>query len=265
MPDSTTRMYWDCAVLCLLLYTIIVLPIRVAFSAADQQVDPIDVFVDVLFFVDIIVSFFSAYKTAKGTVVTDPRKITQSYLSSWFIADVLGTFPFYLISSGSITRLSGILRIPRLLKVLKLVRLVKLVRTYRLQKFFEAVEYSPRIHQGLIRIVKLLFIILAFAHFSACLWYFTGDVMYDVDDPYTRSWIARTFHENEHAIIYEKMSRRYIVSVYWAISGLTTVGFGDVVPQENLELVFTILLMITGATTFSYITATVSSVLHDYD
>ena len=88
----------------LLLYTVIVLPVRVAFSPVSDQIDPIDVIVDVLFFTDIIINFFSAYKDSNGIIVTNPRKISSNYLSTWFIADVLGTFPFYLIGSGSLAR-----------------------------------------------------------------------------------------------------------------------------------------------------------------
>ena len=40
---------------------------------------------------------------------------------------------------------------------------------------------------------------------------------------------------------------------------------GDITPETTLEIIFTILMMITGATIFSYITATVSSVLSDSD
>merc|ERR1712048_1252982 len=54
-------------------------------------------------------------------------------------------------------------------------------------------------------------------------------------------------------------------SMYWSITTLTTVGFGDLTPETNLEICFTIIMMLVGATMFSYITATVSSVLHDMD
>ena len=46
------------------------------------------------------------------------------FFSTWFVPDVIATFPFYLIGENAVGRVSAVLRIPRLLKVLRLVRLV---------------------------------------------------------------------------------------------------------------------------------------------
>ncbi|ETO15280.1 hypothetical protein RFI_22086 [Reticulomyxa filosa] len=49
------------------------------------------------------------------------------------------------------------------------------------------------------------------------------------------------------------------------VGTLATVGFGDIIPITVLEIWFTIGLVFIGTIIFSYITATVSSVLHDFD
>eukprot|EP01083_Nonionella_stella_P099945 281310_1 len=262
-PDSTVRQMWDIVVLFLLLYTMIYLPLKVAFYKSDdpKNVDPGDITVDILFFLDIIMSFVTAHKLPDGTVIKRFDDISASYLRSWFIVDLVATFPFYLIGSSTLDRIAPIIRIPRLLKMLRLVRLVKLVRAYRLKKFFEKVEYSPKIHQGFIRIVKLLLLVICFAHFSACLWFFIGDLSDDADG---FSWIS-DINSVYGGVKDEDKSIQYIASLYFAISTLSTVGFGDITPQNGLEMGFAVILMLLGATTFSYITATISSVMHDFD
>ena len=87
---------------------------------------------------------------------------------------------------------------------------VKLIRTYRLKKVFEALEYSPRVHQGVVRIGKLLFLVVSFGHFSACIWYFIGDITRIDGELHPDSWIKRAFSETGNsALIIEDSARKY--------------------------------------------------------
>ena len=102
--------------------------------------------------------------------------------------------------------------------------------------------------------------IIGFAHFSACIWFFVGSLgesegLSWVNDPQTKYG----------GIVDEPIAIQYITSLYFTISALAAVGFGDVVPQTEGEMVFASILMIVGCTIFSYITAIVSSVMHDFD
>ena len=138
--NSPKRAIWDIVVLGLLIYTIVVLPVRVSFAGDNDTVNAFDIIIDVLFLLDIIVSFFSAYRLPDGTQVKSFYLISLNYVKSWFFIDVIATFPFYLFtSSGVIAKLSLFARIPRLLKMVRLVRLIKLLRAYQLKKFFEKI------------------------------------------------------------------------------------------------------------------------------
>lgn len=122
-------------------------------------------------------------------------------------------------------------------------------------------EYSPRLHQGLVRIGKIFVFMIAFAHFSACMWYFCGEVTSQGDELDELSWISRL----DVDITDQSQAIKYMYSLYYAICTLTTVGYGDVVPRTEPEIVFAITMMLIGALFICYITATVSSVLHDFD
>ena len=45
---------------------------------------------------------------------------------------------------------------------------------------------------------------------------------------------------------------KYINSLYWSLVTMVTVGYGDIVPQNNLEKVFCILTMLIGFTIFGF-------------
>ena len=43
---------------------------------------------------------------------------------------------------------------------------------------------------------------------------------------------------------------RYIAGVYWAITTMTTVGYGDILPKSDVERLYATIIMLLGATVF---------------
>lgn len=84
----------------LLCYTATFLPLRTAF----MEVDPMGLFefeliIDVLFMIDLIINFISAY-TDKNTGFIEVRfkKIAKGYITSWFLLDLTACIPFQLLT-----------------------------------------------------------------------------------------------------------------------------------------------------------------------
>ena len=59
--------------------------------------------------------------------------------------------------------------------------------------------------------------------------------------------------------------RQYLAAVYWAITTMTTVGYGDVVPITDSERAFTIFAMIVGGGFYGYVVAQATRVVADFD
>lgn len=57
----------------------------------------------------------------------------------------------------------------------------------------------------------------------------------------------------------------YVVSMYWCITTITTVGFGDITADNNLERVFSILIMLIGVFGFSFMNGTMASLFTSMD
>lgn len=73
-------------------------------------------------------------------------------------------------------------------------------------------------------------------HCASCFYYYIAD---HYPDP-NKTWIGLAigdFHK-------EDLSLRYVMSVYWAITTLSTTGYGDLHPVNMREMVFDIFYML---------------------
>jgi voltage-gated potassium channel len=55
--------------------------------------------------------------------------------------------------------------------------------------------------------------------------------------------------------------RRYITALYWGMSTLCTVGYGDVTPMNSAEKLFSMLAMVIGVTVFAYFMGTIAALI----
>jgi hypothetical protein len=54
---------------------------------------------------------------------------------------------------------------------------------------------------------------------------------------------------------------RYVISLYWAVTTMSTVGYGDVVAINQLEMFVSMLSMLIGASVFAYFMGAMSTLL----
>jgi len=57
----------------------------------------------------------------------------------------------------------------------------------------------------------------------------------------------------------------YIYSIYWSVTTITTVGYGDISGENNLEKGYCIIVMLIGVICFSFASGSLSSILQNYD
>ena len=55
--------------------------------------------------------------------------------------------------------------------------------------------------------------------------------------------------------------RKYLVAMYWSISTVTTLSYGDIFPHTDLEKVFIMIAMVVGAATYAYIIGGICGIL----
>ena len=75
----------------------------------------------------------------------------------------------------------------------------------------------------------------------------------------SKSWVVLNGIEHSDVVT------QYIRSLYWTVTILTTVGYGEITPHLNYEYVFTSLVMIIGAFMYAFIIGNIASLISTLD
>lgn len=128
-----------------------------------------------------------------------------------------------------------------LTSLLKTARLLRLVRVAR--KLDRYSEYGAAV------LFLLMCTFVLIAHWLACIWYAIGFV----ERPYTETgWLdnlaeqlGKSYNDNDSSSG-PSVKDKYVTALYFTLSSLTSVGFGNVSPNTNSEKIFSICVMVIG-------------------
>jgi hypothetical protein len=128
---------WDLILIIILLFLSLLSPYRMAFVEEEEAVwTVVQNIADIMFAVDIFVSFNTAFYDEGYLIVDNRKEIALEYLRSWFIIDMLAVIPFEflfkkLTNFGEYNGIFKLLRISRMYKFVKLSRLIKILKIIR--------------------------------------------------------------------------------------------------------------------------------------
>jgi len=218
-----------------------------AFDACHSQLAANgDFIMNVFFMLDVLTNFFTCYKDEEtGVLIESPKLIAKNYASGWLFMDLLASVPWDWFDGAQASNLQMVKTV-RLLRVSRVLRTLKVARVFKFQnfkhiqeKFSLVIEASPMLIflVGTMRVVGLLF---AMTHWSACVWYVIG--MSDDKGP---TWVKA--HMPDEADEFQ----RYIYSVYFTLTTMTTVGYGDIVASNFSEVCFVLVLLLQASIVFA--------------
>lgn len=180
--------------------------------------------------------------------VRNPRWTAVHYLRGWFAVDFVSCIPF-----GVIAQFAGGSSKLRIVRLVRLLRLLKLLRVMRGSRVLAGLEARTEASYRTIGLVSFLVLIIVVSHWVACLWALVGEIDSE------HGWIAATRAAKPGS--YEAPGQVYVAALHFAVMTLTTVGYGDIVPQTTPELVVGCVLMLGGGLLWAYIIGAMCSTL----
>ena len=193
MPDSKFKTFWNITVIALLLYTSTVVPFQVAFVDVDTQFAQfLNYMVDILFGLDILVNFFSAFETTNRKIEIRLKKIVREYLTSWFFLDLLATFPTQILLEGSesnngVNKLARLARLPRLYRLFRVLRIFKIFKLFKYNQKFQQWFGYLNLSATATKMLKLAMFGMFLIHLFSCFWFLTAKL----DNFNEDTWVVR--------------------------------------------------------------------------
>eukprot|EP00210_Caulerpa_lentillifera_P003985 g3802.t1 len=297
-PFSTFKQFWDRLIFLLVIFNSMAIPWLLAFKlnkgcneANDELEDScvsnferfIAIAMDVIFWIDMVLSMRCGFVDKNMVIRMNDREVLYHYFTRHFLIDFIANFPYYTIAQSTVrcTRIQdGWVDLDSTREgsfegriAMNLYILPKLLRTVRAFRSPGETNFSPTIS----RILKMVGSFLIASHWCGCVWYFIG--RWEVEtfgaNTFTGnvSWIevsklysAVSLNDDGHSTyLTADLRTKYTAAVYWAITTMSTVGYGDIVPQTNIERVFTMVVQFIGATSAALILGHVAVLIANFN
>ena len=288
LPDSRFRKIWDAFQVMFLFYVAILTPLRIGFNIEVEgpgRGSPVsatwvfELVVDVYFIADIFINFRTAFESSDRFIERRVEVIKWHYIKTWFFIDLIACLPINYVwliitaaqgESGADSKANL-----KVIKVIRLLRLAKLLRLARLKRILKV--YEEEFH-GIISSCKLLSLfsfMVYVSHVIACFWYMFGDSNQTLgclapasagsscSGEVIRGWVDAEFADESVGLTADMvpLSRRYLKAFYWAITTLSTVGFGDITPNTDAEMVYACFAELLGSMIFGIMIGSLSTML----
>ncbi|KAH8051962.1 voltage-gated potassium channel [Aureococcus anophagefferens] len=244
-PTSPARICWDLTMAVLLFWLAVSLPFELAFVRdrgpgcyVGGWPAKLDVFLDACFFFDIAMNF------ATGVALDDdtPAKL---------------------------------LKVAKVAKVFKLLRLSKAMKIFKegspMADYADDVLFHSST-QTVIKVISILVSASLLCHWLACLMALSGDGFLDNYSNDEDDWLSLLRDggnpiddwEGKSANDWDTLSR-YNAAIYWAMTTMTTVGYGDILPHSDAERTATCVAMVVGGSFYGFVIAQIGTIIGSTD
>lgn len=245
-PYHPLRLIWSFIILCFTLFCLLLTPFEISFHVRSDFVKLFPLIGTIIFALDIGISFITG-TFLNGSLLLDPQKSIRVYLNDFFFYDFLAlmSFIYWLIFQDTIENHLW-------MEFGKTLIFFKMKKISFCQRTLSNVFKTRSNYKGYIELSKVMGVSLVIAHFIACFWNITS--FYDKESNWKTS-----IELNESDSIFTL----YIYSIYWAVTTMMTVGYGDLTAHNKAEILFSLVVIVFGCVVYAYNLNSVGLVLHE--
>lgn len=195
---------------------------------------------------DVGLTFFKVIKDDGIIKVSEPFEVAVNYLKFEFFIELVAVLPFSILNRQLI--------ILRFLKISKFVSYQKYIDELvtELTQNYLNIEQIRKLNS----VLKILFKLLFISHIMANIWVLIGQYenMHLADQGIRQGWIQVSMRKgiNDSTEFFDL----YVISYYWVITTFSSVGYGDITGETNLEYLYVMLVQMIGIGFFGYMVGT---------
>lgn len=249
-PEHPTKLIWDAYLLILTLFLAYWVPFSLSFiEETPESMIKFEFAISLSYLFDMLLNFNTSYYH-KGTLITNRWKICRYYLSGMFWVDAFSSFPYEWLTNPPLQ--NSEVSAPKYFGIMKLFRFVRMAKLLRLLKsrkiFYKIEDYILNEFISVIyAVMKIAIFLSIIAHWIACLFYYTSNSQSNSTE---FTWVKFFLSGRaEDVDVFEL----YVTSLYWAFTTMISVGYGDITPQNPLEMTVTVSCMVLSCAYFAYI------------
>ncbi|NBV84933.1 MAG: hypothetical protein EBS01_01415 [Verrucomicrobia bacterium] len=214
---------------------------------------------------DFALDIFST-KKHRMEVITDMKSVIRLYSRGWMIPDLLAAIPFEYLADIFNWESPWFL----------LLRILPLTKTFKVSAVLADLQMILQLPRAVMQLMSLGYWAIQAIHAVALGWWWAGGSADSIDTtPAKIAWVWEDEQKTQlvQKTIEEAETRKfsnleiYLRSVYWTVTTMTTIGYGDYSPAKdnNQQIIFTIFAQIAGVSFYGYIVGNIPVLIANRD
>lgn len=266
--SSTFYKIWSIVVEIVLTYNIITTLFFLAFEYPNGIFLICDTISKSVFILEIVLNFFTEQIGKNSRANKTFRVIARKYSRGWLLFDILAILPlrFARLEMGEyLLRMFRLFKLPKVLNFTDgygLSYLLTYFKFGRREKNGKTVySYKNKIVASL---VKLLILVIFLVYFLGCFWFWFQKLVANYKYSQGSKGSDENIFENAYDLQNTDSLKLVLLSSYYILTTIFTIGYGDYTPKNVYEMTFIFILMLFGAALIGIIDGSFNNAISVY-
>jgi len=251
-PYDWRRGLWDIASLFLVIHDMAFIPLQFFEPEETVFTKTMAWLTRIFWTIDMPASFFTGYVTVDGFIELRLDRIASRYVYSWFALDCMIVSIDWMELVIYQNNRMGLARMGKATRTFRIIRMLRLLRLARMRQVMVVLTERLRSEKVVVifDIIRLVVIMISFAHFVACFWYGVGVGHGELGA--TTSWVYNAQLQNLG------LEERYAVALHWSIAQFAG-GMDEVTPEHYSERLYAIFAFLFGFVVAAWFVSSLTS------